>query len=905
MEKLLETKWHALETEEVFKILKSSPSGLAEKEAKERTRVYGENKLPEAETESVFLIFFRQFKSPLIYILLAAAGAVILMGDYTDGIMIGIVLLLNAVVGAIQEGRARDTLRALEKFVETKAVVIRGGVEVIIPDTELVPGDVIVLQEGEKVAADARVTSERSLKVNESALTGESESVFKNKSVIKTANLPVQEQKNMLFRGTSVVAGHGTAVVARTGLDTEIGKIAQEISSIDTEIPLKADIRVLSRIIIVAAVFISAFLFIFGVADGRAISEMFATVVSVTVSIIPEGLPIAITVILAAGVWRMSKRNALIKRLQAVEALGQADVIAVDKTGTITKNEMTAQFAFVDGKAFEVGGTGFEPKGDVMLGGEKVSALEHESLALLGKLAALCNSARIFQSGETKTWKISGDPTEAAIAVFAEKLGFNKDSLETESPLVAEMPFDYRLKYRASLHKESGKNLLSVVGAPEAVLALSDKILESGEEKTFGSELKDKISLQVHEISKKGLRVLALARSVLNTEDLDEEKVKNLVLVGLLGIRDTLRPEAREATALAQRAGIRVVMITGDHKNTAEAIAREATIFKDGDKVLTGAEIDEMSDQTLQESISGTAVFARVTPEHKMRIISAFKARGEIVAMTGDGVNDAPSLVTADLGVAMGKVGTEVAKEAADIVLLDDNFSSIVSAVEEGRNIYRTIKKVVLYLLSTSIGEILVITSAVVAGLPLPLLPTQIIWLNFVTDGFFTVAIAMEPKGKNLLAKLKRPGKYIVDTLMAKRMVVMALPMTAVTLFLFQNYFESDLTKAWTISLTVLAVFQWFNAWNCRSETKSVFTTNPFENIWMVAATFAALGFQLLAVYHPLFQKFLHTTPLSLNEWLIVVSAASTIIFTEEIRKFFARQKRDRTNPIGAPVAVN
>ena len=363
--------------------------------------------------------------------------------------------------------------------------------------------------------------------------------------------------------------------------------------------------------------------------------------------------------------------------------------------------------------------------------------------------------------------------------------------------------------------------------------------------------------------------------------------------------------EAREAATLAQRAGIRVVMITGDHKNTAEAIAREATIFKDGDKVLTGAEIDEMSDQTLKESISGTAVFARVTPEHKMRIISAFKARGEIIAMTGDGVNDAPSLVTADLGVAMGKVGTEVAKEAADIVLLDDNFKSIVSAVEEGRNIYRTIKKVVLYLLSTSIGEILVISAAVVGGLPMPLLPTQIIWLNFVTDGFFTVAIAMEPKGKNLLAKLKRPGKYIVDVLMAKRMVVMALTMAAVTLFLFQNYFESDLTKAWTISLTVLAVFQWFNAWNCRSETKSVFTTNPFENIWMVGATFAALGFQLLAVYHPLFQKFLHTVPLNLNEWLIVVSAASTIIFTEEIRKFFARQKRSETSSIGAPVAVN
>lgn len=891
MEKLLETKWHTLEADEVFKILKSDSSGISGKEAVERISTYGENKLPETKVESILVIFLRQFESPLIYILLAAAVAVIFMGDYTDGIMIGVVLVLNAIVGAVQEGRARDTLHALEKFVETKAVVIRDGIEIIIPDTMLVPGDIIVLQEGEKVAADARITSERSLKVNESTLTGESESVFKNRSVIKSDNISIQEQRNMLFRGTSVVAGHGTAVVVKTGIDTQIGKIAKEISSIDTEIPLKADIRRLSRIIIVVAICISAFLFTFGIWSGREIPEMFATVVSVMVSVIPEGLPIAITVILAAGVWRMSKRNALIKRLQAVEALGQADVIAVDKTGTITKNEMTAQIVFVDSKLYEIGGLGYEPKGNITLSGKIISVDEHSGLALLGKLSALCNNARIFRNTETETWKVSGDPTEAAVAVFAEKLGFNKDTMETELPLIAEMPFDYRLKYRASLHKEKRANILSVIGAPEVVISLSEKILENGEEKTLENELREKISATVRDISKKGLRVLAIAKSIFDMDNLDEKKVKKLTLVGLIGIRDTLRPEAKEAAELAQEAGIRVVMITGDHKNTAEAIAREAMIYRDGDKVLTGAEIDAMSDQTLKESLENTSVFARVTPEHKMRIINAFKSDGKIIAMTGDGVNDAPSLVTADLGVAMGRVGTEVAKEASDIVLLDDNFSSIVSAVEEGRNIYRTIKKVVLYLLSTSIGEIIVITSAVVAELPLPLLPTQIIWLNFVTDGFFTIAIAMEPREKNLLDKLKRPGKYIVDTLMTKRMIVMALPMTIVTLFLFQSYFEFDLPKAWTISLTVLAVFQWFNAWNCRSETKSIFTTNPFENTWMVGATALAFGFQLLAVYNPLFQKFLHTTPLSLNEWIIVVIAASTIIFVEEIRKFFARKQ--------------
>ncbi len=894
MEKLLETKWHALETDEVFKILKSNSLGISEKEAQERKKIYGENKLPEAKVDSVLTIFLRQFESPLIYILLAAAVTVIAMGDYTDGIMIGIVLLLNAVVGAIQEGRARNTLHALERFVETKAVVIRDGVEIIIPDTQLVPGDIIVLQEGEKVAADARVTSERSLKVNESALTGESESVFKQRGVIKGDTIGIQEQKNMLFRGTGVVSGHGTALVVRTGIDTEIGKIAKEISAIDTEIPLKTDIRRLSRIIIAAALGISTLLFIFGISTGREVADMFATVVSVMVSVIPEGLPIAITVILAAGVWRMSKRNALIKRLQAVEALGQADVIAVDKTGTITKNEMTAQVVFVGGKIFEIGGLGYEPKGKITQEGIEVSATEHPELVLLGKLSALCNSARIFRNNETNTWKVSGDPTEAAIAVFAEKLGFNKDALETESPLISEMPFDYHLKYRASLHNDKNEKILAVIGAPEVLIELSDRIYENNEAKKFDE--KERVSNIVRDLSKKGLRVLAVAKSSLNTDDLDEAKVKNLVFIGLIGIRDTLRPEAKGAAELAQRAGVRVVMITGDHKITAEAIAEEAAIYKSGDRVLTGVEIDGMSDKTLKETLKNVSVFARVTPEHKMRIINAFKSDGKIIAMTGDGVNDAPSLVTADLGVAMGKVGTEVAKEASDIVLLDDNFSSIISAVEEGRNIYKTIKKVVLYLLSTSIGEILVITSAIVAGLPLPLLPTQIIWLNFVTDGFFTVALAMEPREKNLLTKLKRPGKYIVDALMAKRMIFMALPMTVVGLFIFQSYLESDLAKAWTMSLTVLAVFQWFNAWNCRSETKSVFTTNPFENIWMVGATLLAFGFQLLAVYNPLFQKFLHTVPLSLNEWLIVILSASTVIFSEEIRKLFTEKRSTNTD---------
>ncbi|PIP55645.1 MAG: ATPase [Candidatus Zambryskibacteria bacterium CG_4_9_14_3_um_filter_42_9] len=887
-----ETKWHTKSVSEVLEILKSSEHGLSSVEAKLRLAQNGPNKLPEAKVENIFVIFLRQFESPLIYILLAASVIVYIMGETIDSIVIMSVLIFNAVIGAIQEGKARNTMLALKRFVETKAVVARDETELIITDEEVVPGDIIVLQEGEKIPADARLISSHNLKINEAALTGESKSVHKHTNPLANPELPAPEQRNMVFKGTNVAGGNGLAVVSATGSKTIIGEIAKKVATIDTDIPLKTNIKNLSRIFIIATAVVSVVLFTLGMFSGYSIREMFATTVSLAVSAIPSGLPIALTIILAAGVWRMSKRNALVKRLQAVEALGQAQVIAVDKTGTITKNEMMVETVFTEDKIFEIGGVGYEPKGEARLLGEIIEPPNHPELIRAGKIASLCASARTVYSEEKKEWRVSGDPTEAALLVLGSKLGFKKDDLERELPFLSEIPFDYNLKYHTTLHKEDKKGILTVVGAPEVLLALCTKIFAGGTVKKISKAEKEKLGDMISHLSRKGLRVLAFSQKSIALGDINRDNIKDLTFGGFFGLKDALRLEVKESTLKAQSAGLRVVMITGDHRDTATTIAREANIYKDGDLVITGNEIEAMTEVELASKLDRVSVFARVTPEHKLRIIQAYRARGEIIAMTGDGVNDAPSLVASDLGVAMGISGTEVAKEASDIILLDDNFSSIVSAIEEGRGIYKTIKKVIVYLVSTSIGEVLVITGSLIIGLPLPLLAAQIIWLNFITDGFFIPAVAMEPRENNLLkTRFEKGNKYLVDRSMAIRMFLMATPMTVFTLMLFAATYQNDLAKAMTMALTLLAVFQWFNAWNSRSETESIFSMNPWGNKFLIAGTFVAFLFQLLAVYHPFFQTFLRTVPLGFSDWLIIITLATSIILVEEMRKLVNRRK--------------
>lgn len=900
-------EYYSKKEEEVFGIFSTHENGLTSGEAHDRLGRFGPNVLPEPQRESVFLIFLRQFASPLIYVLFLAAAVVFWLGEFTDGLVIIFVLILNAAIGAFQEGKATNTLRALKKFVETNATVFRDGEEEIIPDREVVPGDIILLQEGEKVPADARLFLSRGLLVDEAALTGESEPASKEVGVVFGENVSVADQNNMVFRGTYVVVGNGKAVVIRTGAETFIGAISKEITSITSDIPLKKDIKELSKMIVGVVFLISASVFLLGVYFEKTASEMFRTVVALAVSAIPEGLPVVFTVVLAAGVFRMSRKKALVKKLQAVEALGQVTVIAVDKTGTLTKNELVLRDVFINGKFFEVRGSGYEPKGEILLGQDIIDPLNHEELIFAGKMAAFCANAKTSFVEEGGYWRIVGDPTEAAMLVLAEKIGFKKMELEMESPLLAEIPFDYKNKYHATAHRHDGKELIIISGAPEKIISLSNReyffgegmALPGGEEfPRLTEEKKDYLESIFLEFSRKGKRVVAFAFAELSLKPKEEyvgamidlERAKDIVFGGFYAMEDSIRSEAIESIKAAERAGVSVVMITGDHRVTAEAIAREVGLFKNHDRIFTDEEIDRLSIPNLAKILGGTKIFARITPDHKMKIIKALKYRGDIVAMTGDGVNDAPSLVAADLGISMGKIGTEVAKEASDIVILDDNLGTIVAAIEEGRSVLRTLKKVILYLFSTSLGEVFVIAASIFLRLPLPVLPAQIIWLNLVTDSFLDVSLALEPKEDGLLnGGVNKRDRKLFDSSIFHRAGFMAGAMMVGTLGIFVYYLENFPEKALTVSMTTLAVFQWFNAWNCRSSTVSVFSRGFLRNRFLIAATGLVVGLQMLAVYAPPFQRILRTTPLGLRDWGLILLVSLSIVAVEEIRKIFVR----------------
>ncbi len=870
--------FHTLTVKEALLELNSSLAGLSTSEAAKRLQEVGPNALPEPASEHLFLIFLRQFRSPLIYVLLVAAVIVFLLQDLVDAGAIVFILLFNAAIGTFQEGRAQNTLAALRKFIQTKTLLIRDGKEEILDSEELVPGDIIILKEGEKVPADARIISSNELKINESSLTGESNPVYKTESVLDNTNLPIADQTNMVFKGTFVSSGEGKALVVATGINTAIGKISREIATVDTEMPLKGDIDKLSRIIITVVLTISALIFAVGLLLDKPVKEMFFTVVALAVSVVPEGLPVVLTLVLSTGVWRMAKRNALVKRLMAVEALGQAQIIAVDKTGTITHNEMMVQRVYCGGEHFTITGEGYSDKGEVQRGGKKVEIPSYPLLLNLARISALSPNASIHQK-EGSDPEISGDPTEAAIITFAKKMGIEKAALLNEFKELSRETFKSETRYLTASFENNKKNFTYILGAPEVILDKCVWFMTADSKLIPIAQKRNEVEDVIKEASSQGMRLVAVS--------------SNEAFIGLFEIQDSIRPEAKEAVQAAQKAGLKVVMITGDHKETAKAIAKQAGIYLDGDTILTGEEIEKLSEAELDKKILSVSVFARVTPEHKLRIVQSYKRSGNIIGMTGDGVNDAPALVAADLGIAMGKVGTEVAKEAADIILLDDNFRSIVAAIEEGRAIYKTIKKVILYLFSTGSGELLIITMALIAGWPLPLLPIQILWVNLVGDGILSTPLALEPKEKDLLEqKWQRSDRNFIDLPAVRRLGLMSLIMTAGTLFVFGLNFRDDLTHALTLSFTTLAVFQWFNAWNCRSETKSVFSSHLWSNKTIIFATLVVFCLQLLAIYAPFMQNILHTVPLSLADWVLIFATASSILLLEEIRKFIYRRRR-------------
>lgn len=872
--------WHTKTLPELYGLFTTDEKGLRSEEAERRLAQAGPNTLPTQKSKGLIRIFLEQFESPLIYVLIAADVTVFSLQEFTDAFIILFVLLFNAILGTIQEGRAQHTLAALKKFTETNAEVLRNGKEYTIRDEGVVPGDIIILSEGMKIPADARIISAHNVTAGEAALTGESEPVRKVTEVLHDARLSTADQRNMIFKGTAIATGYGKALVVATGIRTVIGGLSQRILAIDTEIPLTRNLRGIARTVVLIVIALIIILFTAGVAEGKPFTEMFVAAVAIAVAAVPEGLPLVLTVVLAFGVSRMAKRRVLVKKLQAVEALGQAQDIAVDKTGTITKNELVIRQVLIGARTYDIPGVGYEPT-------PRIESPDPD-LLLASRIALFCSNAHLARSEDGTGTTVIGDPTEGALAVFAEKTGLRKDALLGEYRMINDWPFDYAKKFHVALYEKNGMPFLAVTGAPEVLLERASERLLDGRIVPFTADEKRTLEAHFLALSGQGLRVIAFAFRDCARRESVPELLPPLVFGGLYAMQDGLRPGIKEAVQKAHTAGIRVMLVTGDHAATARAIAEEAGIYATGDDILTGADIDALPPSIFEERLKRTTVFARVTPEHKLKIIEAYRKRGEIIAMTGDGVNDAPSLMAADLGIAMGRIGTEVTKEAADLVLMDDNFGDILQAVEEGRNMRQGLRRSITYLFSSNLGEIIAIAAALLFREPLPLVAAQIIWMNLVTDTFFDISLAMEPRDTSLMQKNKRPPRSLFDRLITVRLFTIA-PVIGIGAFLLFQDATADLVRARTIALTSLVVFQWFNSLNCRSETKSVFSLDPFSNRFLLTTLFLVVGLHFFALYTPVMQRILSLVPLSPSDWQRIILMGASVVAVEEIRKYLVR----------------
>jgi Ca2+-transporting ATPase len=873
-------KWHTLSIEEVFSKLQTSKNGLSEKEVKKRLKIYGPNELPKPKRPRLLTMFLRQFKSFLILLLLAAILISIGIKHYTDALVILVILMLNALLGFYQEYKAEKAVEALKELAVTYAKVIRDGKVEEIPAKKLVPGDILVLEEGDKVPADARLIEITSLKVDESALTGESTPVFKDVRAIK--DVPLAERKNMVFMGTIIAYGRAKAVVVATGIDTEMGKITKIIQIPEEETPLQKRLNDLGKKLGIFIIAICVVVFFIGILlHETSIAEMFLTSISLAVAAVPEGLPAVVAVTLALGTRRMAKRNAIVKRLAAVEALGCVTVICADKTGTMTTNEMTVREIWYNNSLIKVTGIGFEPKGEFFKGKKKINPIKDKDLSLLLELCTNCNNAELKEPSLLfDKWHVIGDPTDGALLVLAKKAGVDK-KLEK----VGEIPFSSERKRMTTIHRKNGKYFTFSKGAPETIVKLCDRILFRGRVKNLSEDERKDILNITQNMALRGLRVIALAfkplEKISQRKFLESEVERNLIFLGLVGMIDPPRKEVKNAVRTCKQAGIKVIMITGDHKLTAIAIAKELGIYTGREEVIVGEELEKMSEEELDDVIDKVSVFARVSPEHKTRILSALKRKGHIVAMTGDGVNDAPALKKADIGVAMGIKGTDVAKEAADMILTDDNFATIAKAVEEGRGIYDNIKKFIRFLLSSNFDEILVVTIASLAGLPLPLLPIHILWINLVTDGLPALSLSVDPKEPDIMKRKPRNPKESILSGVFWFSLTAGLIACAVTLLAFFLEYTSTLNvlKARTLALTTTIFFELLFVFNCRSETRSVFSNNPLTNKKLVLAVILSVVFQLLIIYVPPLQTMFKTTSLTFTDWIRVLLFSASGLF--------------------------
>jgi Ca2+-transporting ATPase len=887
-------RWHNLTSEEVLSRLDSSRLGLSEEKAREFLHRYGPNELKEEGKIPSIIVFLRQFASPLIYILLIAAVVelTVMRKPIDAGVILGVVTI-NSIIGFIQERRAERAVEALKRLAVPQAKVLRQGVISRISASHLVPGDVILLEAGDKIPADGRLIEAANLSVDESILTGESVPVEKFIGAIE-GEAAVADMGNMAHMGCAVVNGRGVAVVTATGMNTEIGKITAHVQETKPPpSPLQRNVSRLGRYIGILVLGIILVLIIIGLAKGYGFEEMFTLGVAAAVSSIPEGLPVMVTVVLALGMRRMVQRHALIRKLTAVETMGAVTAICSDKTGTLTASEMTLRQIYLSARTIEITGAGYRPVGEFLENSQKLDPQKDESLLLALRISALCNDSTLKLDGDIH--QLLGDPTEGALLVAALKAGLAQKSLQEEQPRLAELPFSSEKRYMATLHSyQDGKRdqaVIYVKGSVDRVLAMSRRILENGASLELSPSKKDAIEKINLEMAAKALRVMALAYSECSPapEQLSHDHLDGtLTLVGLVGMIDPPREEVKKAIADCKRAGIKVMMITGDQKATAVAIAEELGLPLG--EAVTGLELGQISNEELSDRIERISVFARVEPLHKLRIVDALKAKGYTVAMTGDGVNDGPALRAADIGIAMGIKGTDVAREASDMVLTDDNFSSIVAAVEEGRVIFGNIRRSVFYLLSTSIGELFTWLAAILAGISLPVVAVQVLWINMVTDGVCTIPLGLEPKHRNVLQEQPRRAKTgIVYSGMLWRIVFVALFMAMGTFFIFR--WESSrvgLDEARTIAFCLLVAFQWFNALNARSEQQSIFKLGFFGNRWLLGGVGLAIILQAIVIYAPPFQRLFYTVPLGLGHWGIVILVAGSIFVAEELRKLIA-----------------
>jgi len=899
--------------------------GLNAEEVARRQVQEGPNELPEAPPPSLLILFFSQFSSLIVWVLVGAAIVSGLLEDWIDAAAILVIVFLNGLLGFVQEFRAERSLAALRKMSVSMAHVIRDGTLQSIPARDLVRGDLIALEAGDRIPADARLTYTTHFQTQEASLTGESIAVLKHVELLEASEAPLADQHNMVFMGTVAVSGKARGLVVATGLGTELGRIAVMIRKAAeaerAETPLQRRLEQFGQTLLWLALGVVAIVFALGALRGEPLVEMFLVSVSLAVAAVPEGLPAVVTITLALGVTRMAARHALIRKLPAVETLGSATVICTDKTGTLTKNEMTVTRLVVDGREFTVTGEGYEPSGEIRESSVQLKVLscelsdqpgrpssEHAALSPqpsvlfpgvrhLLMTGVLCNGATLRQ--EEGSWKVVGDPTEGALLVAAAKVGLFKDNLEGEAPFEREIPFDAERKRMSLIRQAAEGHRLFAKGAPDVLLVrCTHRLTLDGVIEPLTDEHRQAILQANGALANQSLRVLGAAFRHLTHEGVDsppEQLEQGLVFSGLFAMKDPLRPESVDAVRLCQQAGIKTAMITGDHKETAVAIARELGLHHDGSMALSGAELDHFTDEQLAERVQEVRVYARVSAEHKLRIVQAWKRDGAVVAMTGDGVNDAPAIKAADIGVAMGIAGTDVTKEAADMVVTDDNFASIAAAVEEGRGIFDNIRKTVHFLLSCNVSEVLVMLFATLFGLPLPLLPIQILWMNLVTDGFPALALAVDPKAPDLMQQ--QPRRAQARLLDAGRLWAIAgeglmLAVIALSVFLCSlSIWQQPIEQARTVTFTVMVVAQLVHAFNCRSDRWSLFQVGVTTNHALIWAVVLSLVLQIGILTIPVVESIFKVAPLPIEDWELMVLMALVPLAVVEVIKWRRRRR--------------